>query len=45
MDRTSHSLKSCHSALAPLCHHFSGMLTYLFSSACLTLLGHVESPC
>ena len=45
MDRISHSHKFCHSTLAPLCHHFSGTLTYIFSSTCLPLLGHMECPC
>ena len=45
MDRTYHSHKSCPSTLAPLCHHSSGTLTFLFSSTCLLLLCHVERPC
>jgi hypothetical protein len=28
MDRTYHSHKYCHSALAPLCHHSSGTLSF-----------------
>ena len=40
MHRTYHSHKSF-----VLPHPFSGMMTALFSSACLPLPGHVECPC